>query len=478
MNESGIDWVSAAGQYEWMVPGRPGQAGPRWFLGGYSNVAINVVDRHLESGADRLAVLDRRNGDERGLTYRDLYHRSATLARWWQAHGLEAGDRVYLPGRATLDGLVAWLGAVRMGAVVVRDRAPLDFQVAARIRATEAGWAVVGDGKAVAQWEKAGAEGYGQRISVLCGANAGPDQLSIDDALSGAQGMLDPVPVEANTIGVLVYGDRDQPSAYSGVGSLLSWHASLGRLLSLAADDRVGLASDLGGLHDLLPLTLAVLCGGATVVWMNRASPGATPSGQPNKMIVTFPEAIRDMEALPDVDRYYVLGPGRFLANLREMPHPMHIVGDMTAGLYHWLGEKHPAPGPGRDRAWTNQADATPAKAAPVALSHLGWLTKAMMTSGSIWEACSVPDAEGRDCLWLASPDPSRALDNVKALASVDGSGSSPRIIAVMEFPQTIEGAPAVDVIAAITRGERRVPLTGLLNPEVVPSMVQAFWSS
>lgn len=57
--------------------------------------------------------------DDETMTYGDLDHRAARVGGWLRAQGLDPGERVVLSGGSSLDFVVAYLGTLRAGGVVV-----------------------------------------------------------------------------------------------------------------------------------------------------------------------------------------------------------------------------------------------------------------------------------------------------------------------------------------------------------------------
>jgi acetyl-CoA synthetase len=91
----------------------------RWFGDGVLNLCYNCVDRHLESRADRVAILF--EGDEpgtgRALTYGELYREVVAMANSLKALGVGKGDRVTLYMPMIPEAAVAMLACARIGAV-------------------------------------------------------------------------------------------------------------------------------------------------------------------------------------------------------------------------------------------------------------------------------------------------------------------------------------------------------------------------
>ena len=91
----------------------------KWFLGGQLNISYNCVDRHLSGWRRNKAALiwEGERGEERVLTYRDLYREVNRAALALKALGVKKGDRVaiYMPMVPEL--AIAMLACTRIGAV-------------------------------------------------------------------------------------------------------------------------------------------------------------------------------------------------------------------------------------------------------------------------------------------------------------------------------------------------------------------------
>jgi acetyl-CoA synthetase len=97
-------------------------AGPisiKWFQGGVTNMCYNCLDRHLSTRADQPAILWEGNepGDDRVLTYKELYAEVCKFANVLKDYGLKQGDRVtiYLPMIPELS--IAMLACARLGVI-------------------------------------------------------------------------------------------------------------------------------------------------------------------------------------------------------------------------------------------------------------------------------------------------------------------------------------------------------------------------
>ncbi|NUS73416.1 MAG: acetate--CoA ligase [Corynebacteriales bacterium] len=90
----------------------------RWFNGGQLNVAVNCVDRHVDSGhGDQVAFhWEGEPGDQRTITYSQLKDEVCKAANALIQLGVDAGDRVmiYLP--MIPEAVIAMLACARIGA--------------------------------------------------------------------------------------------------------------------------------------------------------------------------------------------------------------------------------------------------------------------------------------------------------------------------------------------------------------------------
>jgi acetyl-CoA synthetase len=91
----------------------------KWFEDGVTNVALNCVDRHLESRADQTAIIWEGDDPAQSLhiTYRQLHEKVCRFANVLKAQGVKKGDTVtiYLP--MIPEAAYAMLACARIGAV-------------------------------------------------------------------------------------------------------------------------------------------------------------------------------------------------------------------------------------------------------------------------------------------------------------------------------------------------------------------------
>ena len=90
----------------------------KWYVGGRTNVSYNCLDRHLQTrGAKRAIVWEGEPGEQRVLTYAELYEQVCKFANVLKQLGVVEGDRVgiYMPMVPELP--IAMLACARIGAV-------------------------------------------------------------------------------------------------------------------------------------------------------------------------------------------------------------------------------------------------------------------------------------------------------------------------------------------------------------------------
>ena len=98
---------------------RKGSISIEWFKGGKTNIAVNCIDRHLETRGEQTAILWEGNepGENRSLTYSQLYAEVCRVSNVLKKHGVQKGDRIsiYMPMVPEL--AIAMLACARIGAI-------------------------------------------------------------------------------------------------------------------------------------------------------------------------------------------------------------------------------------------------------------------------------------------------------------------------------------------------------------------------
>jgi acetyl-CoA synthetase len=90
----------------------------KWFLGGKLNIAYNCLDRHVANGGgDKVAYYwEGEPGEERTITYRELYEEVCRFANGLKSLGVKKGDRVAIYLGMIPELPVAMLACARIGA--------------------------------------------------------------------------------------------------------------------------------------------------------------------------------------------------------------------------------------------------------------------------------------------------------------------------------------------------------------------------
>jgi acetyl-CoA synthetase len=115
-------WAEQAGSLHWFKEwDRVMEWNPpwvKWFVGGQLNASFNCLDRHVEAdGGDKVAYYwEGEPGEERVLTYRDLYEEVCKLANGLKSLGVKKGDRVAIYLGMVPELPVAMLACARLGA--------------------------------------------------------------------------------------------------------------------------------------------------------------------------------------------------------------------------------------------------------------------------------------------------------------------------------------------------------------------------
>ena len=118
-------WMEQAGQIDW--DRKPSKAlfddnAPlyEWYSDGMVNTCWNAVDRHVEAGrGDQIAIMHESpiTHATKGITYKELQARVASLAGALRMRGVEKGDRVIIYMPMIPEALEAMLACARIGAV-------------------------------------------------------------------------------------------------------------------------------------------------------------------------------------------------------------------------------------------------------------------------------------------------------------------------------------------------------------------------
>lgn len=92
----------------------------RWFLDGELNITENLLDRHLATRGDKLAIIWEPNDpieQDQKISYRELYERVCEVANGLKNRGIQKGDRIVLYMPMVPELAIACLACARIGAI-------------------------------------------------------------------------------------------------------------------------------------------------------------------------------------------------------------------------------------------------------------------------------------------------------------------------------------------------------------------------
>ena len=290
VRDPGAYWATVADELEWMSgwPADPVVAGDladgfEYFPGAVGNVSVNCVDRHARSHPERMAVRWLgEDGEERSWTYAELLEQTARFAQALSDLGVRRGDvvAVFLPN--LLETFAAVHACFRIGAIYNVIFSGFSAQALAdRIVDTGARVVVTADesyrrGRPVPL--KATLDSVlGQLPSVehvVVVRRSGNARVPMtrgrdvfwDELLARTATLADPVPVEANEPGFIIYtsGTSAKPKGlvHSGLGFMVGAYHNVKLSLDLGPDDVYWCTADVGWLtFPIFELVGATACG-------------------------------------------------------------------------------------------------------------------------------------------------------------------------------------------------------------------------
>lgn len=122
-----VFWLEQAARLDWFR--EPREAGDwsfhkddfhiRWYADGQLNLSVNCLDRHLAERGHRTALIFEGDepGEDRILTYRELYEETCRFANLLKQQGIGRGDRVMIYMPMIPEAAAAMLACARIGAV-------------------------------------------------------------------------------------------------------------------------------------------------------------------------------------------------------------------------------------------------------------------------------------------------------------------------------------------------------------------------
>ena len=283
-------WAKVASELEWMSGWPPDPVftgnladGFRYFPGATGNVSVNCIDRHARRHPDRLAVRWLgEDGATRSWTYAELLEQTARFAQALSDLGVRRGEvvAIFLPN--LLETFAAVHACFRIGAIYNIIFSGFSAQALAdRIVDTGARVVVTADetfrrGRPISL--KATLDSVlGQLPSVehvVVVRRSGNPQVPMtakrdvfwDELLARTATRADPVPVEANEPGFIIYtsGTSAKPKGlvHSGLGFLTGAYHNVKLSLDLGPEDVYWCTADVGWLtFPIFELVGATACG-------------------------------------------------------------------------------------------------------------------------------------------------------------------------------------------------------------------------
>ena len=115
-------WAKATKEIDWFKPHKKvlewNSPWAKWFIGGKLNASYNCLDRHVNNGRKNKAALiwEGEPGDQRVLTYRDVWREVNKFANVLKKLGVRKGDRVCLYMGMVPELVIAMHACNRIGA--------------------------------------------------------------------------------------------------------------------------------------------------------------------------------------------------------------------------------------------------------------------------------------------------------------------------------------------------------------------------
>jgi len=257
-----------------------------FFVNGYSNVSFNCIDRHAMKTPQKTAIIWlSEDGLRQSITYRDLMLQTAKFAKGLADEGVKMGDvvTIFLPNR--IEAFIAAHACFRIGAIYniifsgFSAKALLD-----RMKETNPKVVITTDSSLRRGRKINLKETLDSIISEVPSVkkviiikrdgkhdlNRGEREVYYDDFMSGITGYAEPVPIEANAPGFVIYtsGTTAKPKGvvHSGIGFLVGSYHNVKYALDLGPEDIFWCTADVGWLTFPIFELVGGLAHGATVI--------------------------------------------------------------------------------------------------------------------------------------------------------------------------------------------------------------------
>ncbi len=283
-------WANVASELEWFKKWDTAFEGDfngfKFFVNGYTNVSFNCIDRHAMKNPKKIAITWlSEDGLSQSITYKDLMLQTARFARGLADEGIKKGDvvAIFLPNR--IETFIAVHACFRIGAIYniifsgFSAKALLD-----RIKETNPKVIITAD-STVRRGKKINLKETLESIinevqsvkKIIIIKRDGKHDLDMsenevyyDDFMSGINGYMDPVPIEANSPGFIIYtsGTTAKPKGviHSGIGFLVGAYHNVKYALDLEHNDVLWCTADVGWLTFPIFELVGGLSHGATVI--------------------------------------------------------------------------------------------------------------------------------------------------------------------------------------------------------------------